>query len=393
MKMPSENAVVKIVKLDGMEALQLEPEEVFVVSRVNGTSTLKEIGQILGYDVGRVWKLLSRSIEAGILEIQVPTGEAKAKADIKAAQQSILQQLDEEDKDPVLSKIPRGRRSEILLRYKALASQNYYDILGVPSPSPVVKVRESYFQLAKTYHPDKFFGKDIGHYRSKLEEVFGGITKAYEDLNDPKKKELYDNKLRAQYRAKSAADPKPKSRPLTGKTLIERIALGKKYYDMGRREEDAGNGLGAVNFYRMALQYEPNNETYARAVDRAAPFVYRKRADDAFKKAVECLEYGDHDGAIELMEAALALAPKKRECLKELPLLYLKQRVKLTRARELAELAILHLKSDAELHVTLGRIYSELGMNEEARQQYKMAVGLDKNCEGAQAGLKALKGK
>ena len=81
MNRPPDESVPRIANLKGLEQIQLEPEEAFVLSRVNGVSSLTEIGQILSYDAARVWKLLQRSVEAGIVVVG-----AKARAKSRMAQ-------------------------------------------------------------------------------------------------------------------------------------------------------------------------------------------------------------------------------------------------------------------------------------------------------------------
>ena len=54
-----------------------------------------------------------------------------------------------------------------------------YEILGVPENSSISDVKSAYRKLAKQYHPD--VNKDIG-----AEEKFKEISKAYEDILDPK---------------------------------------------------------------------------------------------------------------------------------------------------------------------------------------------------------------
>jgi curved DNA-binding protein CbpA len=390
MNQPPENSILDLAHPEHLEGLDLEPEEAFVLSRVDGRTTLKQISQILGYEVARVWKLLSRGVESGAFEIKTQ-GPPPPRAAHAPSAQSILGQLDGEERDPVLSKIPRNKRNEILLRHEARLKQNHYELLGAKPNSTVEEIRSHYFHLVKTLHPDKFFGREMGHYREKLDELFKQVTAAHEELSDADRRKKYDRTIAKETGSKSEKKtdrPKP-----TGKTLIERLVLAKKYYEMGRHEESAGGGLKAANFFQLAQQFDPENTHYVEALDRNASFILRKRADDAFAKGQEALESADYDGAAEWMEETLKINPKKRECYRKLAIIYWKHKKQLPRARELAEQAVRLFRKDPKSQALLGQILMQMDDLDGAKGAFKEALSLDENNEEAREGLNLLKRK
>ncbi|MFH1017085.1 MAG: DnaJ domain-containing protein [Pseudomonadota bacterium] len=395
MKIPSEDSILEMNRPDLLESLGLEPEEAFVLSRIDGSTTLKGISQILGYDVARVWKLLSRGVEAGAIRIKEVAAPQPARVAKHPLEKSILSRMDEEDRDPVLSQIPRVKRNEILLRYNAMASQNHYGLLGVKRNALLEEIRTHYFHLMKTLHPDRFFGKDLGHYREKLDGLFKRITVAYDELQDPGKRKRYDHTLGdavpGEAAAKSAAAPRDPR--LKGKTLVERLALAKKYFDMGRHEEAAGDGLKAANFYQMALQFEPDSRTFQEALERNAAFILRKRADEGVKRAQELIELMNYEEAIEALEEVVKINPKKKECYRELALIYWKYKKTLPEARKLTEQAVRMFANDAASHALYGRICLEMGEDSKAKAAFKEALRLDRENAEAQEGLEELKRK
>jgi curved DNA-binding protein len=67
----------------------------------------------------------------------------------------------------------------------SIASENYYESLGVPRDASAEDIRRAYRTLARRYHPD--INKEPG-----AEDRFKEISEAYEVLRDPEKRTRYD---------------------------------------------------------------------------------------------------------------------------------------------------------------------------------------------------------
>jgi DnaJ-class molecular chaperone len=67
-----------------------------------------------------------------------------------------------------------------------VASKDYYSILGVTKSSSAEDIKKAYRKLALKYHPDRNKGDKAS------EDKFKEVTKAYEVLSDPQKKQTYD---------------------------------------------------------------------------------------------------------------------------------------------------------------------------------------------------------
>src|SRR6185436_1167424 len=67
----------------------------------------------------------------------------------------------------------------------AQRSQDYYTTLGVARDANAEDIKKAYRRLARKLHPD--VNGDPG-----TEERFKEVTRAYEVLSDPSKRELYD---------------------------------------------------------------------------------------------------------------------------------------------------------------------------------------------------------
>ncbi|MBK6315950.1 MAG: DnaJ domain-containing protein [Blastocatellia bacterium] len=128
-----------------------------------------------------------------------------------------------------VSEHPEGADSDELARAFYLVEEklrsvqsgaDLYAILEVERRASIDRIKASYRELAKTFHPDRHaqlaaFDADI---KSRLEIIFTAITNAYSTLGNAKEREAYDTKLHktdqaSAVRSPAAAPVIPKPKP------------------------------------------------------------------------------------------------------------------------------------------------------------------------------------
>jgi curved DNA-binding protein CbpA len=97
-------------------------------------------------------------------------------------------------------------RRSVLGMHRKLDSLDHYALLGVARSIDRKALKRAYFDLAARFHPDKYFRKNLGTYKHRMEAIFGRITLAHDTLNDKDKREEYDAYLVEQRRSRSIED-------------------------------------------------------------------------------------------------------------------------------------------------------------------------------------------
>ena len=80
--------------------------------------------------------------------------------------------------------------------YAKLDRVDHYHLLGVAATADTKAIKRAYFALAREHHPDRWFRKDIGPLRGKVEAIFNAMTLAEATLTNPEKRAAYDAHLR-----------------------------------------------------------------------------------------------------------------------------------------------------------------------------------------------------
>lgn len=87
-------------------------------------------------------------------------------------------------------------REEVLKRASEIDQQNYFEILGVAPDTPTPAVQSAYFQLAKSWHPDRA-PADLEDLKPESGRIFARISEAFQTLQDPTKRAAYVESMKS----------------------------------------------------------------------------------------------------------------------------------------------------------------------------------------------------
>lgn len=193
----------------------------FVISRIDGNSSIKTLSQLLNIHVDKLMLTLYLLIKADIVSLEVPK-----------------------------SRLPEeiaNRRQFVRKIWEKIQDQNYYEILGVRRDAPSGDIKTVYFDLAKQFHPDRRPEDDPEDVTKRLDEIFVKIKEAYHTLSDPERREDYDARLNE---GGQAIDLQ-KSR---SKALLQ--------YRVGLKAFQSRNYRIAMEYMRSAIDLDPYEAMY-----------------------------------------------------------------------------------------------------------------------------------
>ncbi|MSP26415.1 MAG: hypothetical protein EXR75_14935 [Myxococcales bacterium] len=169
-------------RIDNPPSSALSPLEQHLLESIDGALDESELAFVVGASVAQVEKLVTGLVTSGFVEV---TGKALSgdSTSHEAADGGDLQ----------ISVRARQRIDAVLA---TLGERTHYELLGVADDATADELRDAYFRVAPTFHPDRYFRKRLGPYKAKIEAVFTAVTKAYDVVRIAARRQRYDAALR-----------------------------------------------------------------------------------------------------------------------------------------------------------------------------------------------------
>jgi curved DNA-binding protein CbpA len=324
----------------------LLPAEVFLLSRVDRPTTVRELAAVggLGHDetLGHVYALalaglLKRERWHNVFRGDASTPPPPPKKIVPPppppVERERSHEIDPQDVERLLVRVTNAR--------------TYYDVLGVQPDVPASELKTVYYQLARRYHPDRFRKSEAG-LLPRIEAAFARITQAYDTLRDDQLRASYDRKLVARKRADHLADSAPKpSAPApqpetvaegTAEPVVSTAERAASQFKEGFAALEMGQKKVALGLFASAARAVPNEPRYRAFYGQVLA------ANEDTRRAAETE-----------LSAAVKLDPK-----------------------------------NAEYRMMLAELYRDLGLKLRAKGEAERAVAADPNNRKARELLRAL---
>lgn len=166
---------------------------------------------------------------------------------------------------------------DIIVKYDILAhvidEMDYYQILKVAPTASPAEVRNAFHAESREFHPDNFMAVSDPEIREKVLKIAKRITEAYTVLREHDKRRRYDALLalpdgRRKIRFTEEDDQK---KPQAEEAI--KSPQARKLFQQGMLDLKAGRFAQAEKSFKLAMMYEPANETLRQAAEAAGKMV------------------------------------------------------------------------------------------------------------------------
>ena len=290
------------------------PEEYFVLSRIDGNQSLREVLLATGLPVERAIQIAQRLRSIGALLLPGETAApAPAAAPVRAPTQPVTglnrptapsrtstgpsaaatgatkpggqtettllhdlklthaspDEIAALDEDNDLDDTERRR---ILAMQRLLERADPYALLGVSPAADTRTLKRAYFLLSKEIHPDRYYGQRLGSFGARMSSVFEAASRAYAKATSS------DKGARGTGNA-TAVNSGPRDQPQTPQEYAAEL------YDRACQLEVGGDALGAMKLFAAAVRMDPQTRYLRRATSCALAAGQPRSAVEYAKKA------------------------------------------------------------------------------------------------------------
>lgn len=245
---------------------------------------------------------------------------------------------------------------EMVAFARTLPVGSHYVALGVRRDAAPERIREAFSERSRRFHPDRFFGRNLGGFEPLLHQIYKRVVVAYEVLREPESRARYDRSL-------DTAQLGP-----CGPSGTCREAGSEPVGSLRSRVRRLGNSVLSDLRARVGSGRRRRGRPFAAAPVRPAKPEPRGAAE---------AEGDDAGGSLAALVEAAELHPDDAELACRVAEQILDTGRQLDRALHFAERAVALEGNCARHHQTVGRIHSATGRREQARRALLLALELD----------------
>jgi curved DNA-binding protein CbpA len=289
-----------------------------------------------------------------------------------------------------------NERKREILDLEAKLGSNLFEVLGVKAGAPVEEVRTAFRELSRKFHPDRYFGKNLGSFRVRLDKIFKKLVEANQTLSDEVRRKAYlDANPFVRAAVKAATGTTPAFVPEAPKTDADRqrdderrarlarhpylMKSNKMQEFLTRAKESMARKEYSQAFTHLnhASQADPENVEVKTLLNDVRRLNDAQRAEGSFKHGLEALERQDEALALQAFKAAgnagHALGAFKAAKLMQKAGGDVREMT--TFAQKAAETA----PTNVEFRLLWAQLLDEAGMKALAKKQFEEAARLDPN--------------
>ena len=289
--------------------------------------------------------------------------------------------------------LPLDRKREILAR-EALLGRDHWTVLGLKPGATAEEVKGAYFEASKLFHPDRYYGKELGSYRARLERIFHRLTEAHQVLSEALKHVVSSAPGSGASSAatvdRQRADER-KARLARHPYLVKGARAAAMVSEAQRHLQDASPAK-ALGLLAQAQALGGVKDGQGPALEaQAKKLQNEQRADEEMQRGRALVDTHDLADAASAFARAAALDPHRAEAAYEAARWTLRGHGKVAEARTFAQRAVELRPDHLPSHLLLAEICIKMGMGSVARRQLEQVLERDPRNAEARALLRQVR--
>lgn len=284
-----------------------------------------------------------------------------------------------------------ARQREISELEAKIDSANLFEFLGVPAGADIEAVKAAFRDASRKFHPDKYFGKNLGPFKAKLDRVFKKLVEANQTLSDPGRREAYLAANPSVMRAAQASGLFPSFEPPRAKSADEQARDAERRARLARHpylakaskvqelltlaKADVAKEEYSLAFSHLnaAAQIDANNTEVKVLLGEVRRKADLARAESSFKHAMDALERGDEDLALQALRTAVNANAGYHKAAIKVAQLLVARGGDTREATSYAQKAVEGDPKNVEYRLLLGRLLTDAGMKALAKKHFDEA--------------------
>ena len=278
------------------------------------------------------------------------------------------------------------RKREILAR-EALLGRDDWTVLGLKPGANAEAVKLAYFEASRVFHPDRYYGKNLGSFRARLERIFQRLSEAHETLTEalrrapprPAATTSHAAARPSQSGTTAPVDPRAEERRarLARHPYLARKAHASALVDEAQRQVQSApeKALHLLGKAKTLGGHSPRDRAELEA--EATRQLSKGRADDEMKAGNDAAQIGEAEAAARSYVRAAELDPQRADAAYEAARWLLRASHPLAEARKFAQQAVTLRADHLQSQLLLGEICLRMGMGSVARRHLEAALKLD----------------
>jgi DnaJ domain len=183
---------------------RIGPEEGFVLSRIDGRTSLQEVCMLVPFEEQVAMVILRKLWEIGAIEVpgvarvlpkqQPPAPPPSPSIRPMSMPVPVPPAPPKENANPNELSAEEVRRVDEV--FASLDKKDAFELLELEREAEPKDIKRAYFKLSKEFHPDRFYVKADAEEKRKLTAIFTAVKSAFEILSDEKRRIAYLESLK-----------------------------------------------------------------------------------------------------------------------------------------------------------------------------------------------------